>query len=83
MCLAAICARGHATEPIHNSATRCDFALRMDLEEGQTCRTARSRGGLDFALHKWANIAHGDGEIVLSLQVNPELRGVAEITAEA
>jgi hypothetical protein len=44
---------------------------------------ARSRGCLNFALHKPANIAHGDGEIVLSLQVDPELRSVAEITAEA
>ena len=44
---------------------------------------AQSRGCLDFALHKPANIAHGDGQIVLSLQVDPELRSVAEITAEA
>ena len=41
------------------------------------------RGGLDFALHKRANVAHGDGEIVMGLQVNPELRSVAEIAAEA
>jgi len=46
-------------------------------------RDARLRGGLDFALHKRANVAHGDGEIVMSLQVNPELRSVAEIAAEA
>jgi hypothetical protein len=39
---------------------------------------ARLPGGLDFALHKPANVAHGDCEIVLSLQVNPELRSVAE-----
>jgi hypothetical protein len=53
----------------------------MDLQE----RTglARSRGCLDFALHKSANIAHGDGEIVLSLHVDPELWSVAEITAKA
>ena len=41
------------------------------------------RGGLDVALHKRANVAHGDGEIVMGLQVNPELRSVAEIAAEA
>jgi hypothetical protein len=45
--------------------------------------SAQSRGCLNFALHEPANIAHGDGEIVLSLQVDPELRSVAEITAEA
>lgn len=44
---------------------------------------ARSRGCLDFAFHKPANITHGDGEIVLSLQVDPELWSVAEVTAEA
>ena len=49
----------------------------------QTQRAARSRGCLDFAFHKPADIAHGDGEIVLSLQVDPQLRGVAEITTEA
>jgi hypothetical protein len=48
----------------------------------QVCRGNRLRGGLDFALHKPANIAHGDGEIVLSLQVNPELGSVAEKLAE-
>ena len=51
--------------------------------EVQTRRDARLRGGLDFALHKRANVAHGDGEIVMGLQVNPELRSVAEIPAEA
>src|SRR5262249_24508636 len=36
--------------------------------------TRLSSGCLDCALHKPANVAHRDGEIVLSLQVDPELR---------
>jgi len=58
-------------------------AAGLYLETG--CRPLpgrRSRGGLDLALHKPANIAHGDGEIVLSLQVDPELRSVTEISAD-
>jgi hypothetical protein len=50
--------------------------------QGRRRLGAQTRGGLDLALHKRANIAHGDGEIVLSLQHDPELRSVAEITAE-
>jgi len=53
----------------------------MDLEE--CLRAARSRGCLDFALHKPANIAHGDSEIVLSLQIHPELRGGTDIARKS
>jgi hypothetical protein len=56
---------------------------RIDLEENRPDELSPSRGCLDFALHKSANVAHGDSEIVLGLQVDPELRNVAEITAEA
>ncbi len=49
---------------------------------GHTRGRHRSRGGLNLALYKPANIAHGDSEVILSLQVDPELRRVAEITAE-
>src|SRR5712691_2284760 len=56
-----------------------DFAA---LHPGYILR-ARSCGGLDLARHQPADIAHGNGEIVLRLQVDPELRSVAEITAEA
>jgi hypothetical protein len=51
---------------------------RIDLEENRPGELARSRGCLDFALHKSANVAHGDSEIVLGLHVDPELRSVAE-----
>src|SRR5262249_61777454 len=63
-------------------AGRSFSASQRTWKREQTWR-ARSRGCLDFALHKPANIAHRDGEIVLSLQVDPELRSVAEITAKA
>ena len=60
-----------------------DFCAADGPEEGPACRAARLRSGLDFALDKRANITHGDGEVVLSLQVDPELRSVAEVAAEA
>ena len=66
-----------------SSTETVDRGLVPTEWEVQTRRDARLRGGLDFALHKRANVAHGDGEIVMSLQVNPELRSVAEIAAEA
>ena len=56
--------------------------LRQDIAFDLGQVGARLGGGLDLALHKPADIAHGDSEIVLSLQVNPELRSVTEITAE-
>ena len=68
------------------------MALASDCEPGwhsrraggsQVHRNGRLRGGLDFAFHELANIAHGDGKIVLSLQADPELRSIAEIAAEA
>jgi hypothetical protein len=42
-----------------------------------------SGGCLDLAFHKLPDIAHRNGEIVLTLQVDPELRRIAEITPEA
>lgn len=57
--------------------------LRGDPADGPGIgESVRSGGRLNFALHELADIAHGDGEIVLSLQVDPELRRVAEITAK-
>src|SRR5437588_2498757 len=70
--------------PVPVSANlRWPAILRYASISAGRSRAGRSRGCLNFALHKLANIAHGDGEIVLSLQVDPELRSVAEITAKA
>jgi hypothetical protein len=73
---------------IGKSATSCNLHYAsMDTSSSTTGAKdlcigrsggARSCGCLNFALHKPANIAHGDGEIVLSLQVDSELRSVAE-----
>ena len=59
------------------------FCPGCEQKMPSTYSSAKLRGCLDFTLHKLANIAHGNGEIVLSLQVDPELWSVAEITAEA
>ena len=71
---------GRARRALQSAILRRAAILRrgVDLERVQVCRAAGLRGGLDFALHKPANVAHGDCEIVLSLQVNPELRSVAK-----
>jgi len=62
------------------SATPSDLALRLDRRwpvisgrptdgpgrENRPGEAAWSRGGLDFALHKPTNVAHGDGETAKS-----------------
>jgi hypothetical protein len=72
----------HSKGPYSPPALTRPFAAGYCLRSWQVGTGRRLRGGLDLALHKPANIAHGDGEIVLSLQVDPELRSVTEISAE-
>jgi hypothetical protein len=72
-----------ADRALQSAILRCAAILRYGWTWNTPAVLPRLRGGLDFALHEPANISHGDGEIVLSLQVNPELRSVAEITTEA
>src|SRR5579883_1277015 len=69
---------------VAQSPLRCPGAPVLEEEREPSRKSvSRLRRRLYFALHLAANIAHGGGKVVLSLQVDPELRSVAEITAEA